>query len=52
MEINEAVLDGRERIGFRLRELYHRHGHSSLSMYLICDHKGPQSIAQLNLQTQ
>ena len=32
MEINEAVLDGRERIGFRLRELYHRHGFSQYRM--------------------
>ena len=32
MEINEAVLDGRERIGFRLRELYHRHGFSRYRM--------------------
>ena len=32
MVINEAVLDGRERIGFRLRELYHRHGFSRYRM--------------------
>ena len=32
MVIDEAVLDGRERIGFLLRELYHRHGFSRYRM--------------------
>ena len=32
MDINSAVLDERERIGFRLRELYHSHGFSRYRM--------------------
>ena len=32
MEINDRVLDSRERIGFRLRELYHKEGFSRYRM--------------------
>ena len=32
MEISEAIMDGRERIGFLLREIYHGHGFSRYRM--------------------
>ena len=32
MEINDQVMDPRERIGFRLRSLYHEHGYSRYRM--------------------